>query len=157
MRVFGGTLGCSLAAQPVLDLISLVVGFAAWQRSLVRAKFNALAVALHGVGTLAAAPHPCGADFNIQEYWPAGILLWLLCALAGWWLLRDQVQETISLLLLPTWILCEWTARAQSYRWGDVYLGRMLAVIGALYLTAFLVRRRGLWRGFALRWARSPW
>ncbi len=132
-------------------VISLVVGFHL-AADLVRSKFNGLAVALHGVGTLAAGAvvFLVGQIFNIQEYWPAGILLWLLCALAGWWLLRDQVQETVSLLLLPAWILCEWTARAQSYRWGDVYLGRMLAVIGALYLTAFLSSKKRLVAGFCI-------
>jgi len=119
---------------------------------LVRGKFNGLAIALHGVGTLAAgaAVFLVGQIFNIQEHWPAGILLWLLCALAGWWLLRDQVQETISLLLLPAWILCEWGVRAEGYIWSDVYLGRMLAVIAAIYLTVFLNSKKRLVAGFCI-------
>ncbi len=132
-------------------VISLVVGFHL-AADLVRAKFNGLAVALHGVGTLAAgaAVFLVGQIFNIEEHWPAGILLWLLCALAGWWLLRDQVQETISLLLLPAWILCEWGVRTDGYAWSDVYLGRMLAVIAALYLTAFLNSKKRLVDGLCI-------
>src|ERR1019366_3032393 len=55
----------------------------------VRERFDRLAIVLHGVGTLAAgaAIALVGQIFNIQEHWPAGILLWALCALAGWWLL----------------------------------------------------------------------
>src|SRR5664279_3272323 len=105
-------------------LISLVVGFHV-AADLVRAKFSGLAVTLHGVGTLSAgaAVFLVGQIFNIQEHWPTAILLWLLAALAGWALLRDQVQETISLLLLPTWIVCEWWSRANGYAWDDVFLG----------------------------------
>ena len=72
----------------------------------VREHFDKLAIVLHGVGTLAAgaAIALVGQIFNIQEHWPEGILLWALCALAGWALLGDEVQQTISLLLLPAWI-----------------------------------------------------
>ena len=83
---------------------------------LVRERFDRLAIVLHGVGTLAAgaAIALVGQIFNIQEHWPAGILLWALCALAGWALLGDQVQETIALLLLPAWIVCEGIARTNG-------------------------------------------
>jgi uncharacterized membrane protein len=105
----------------------------------VRPNFERLAIALHGVGTVAAGASVflIGQIFNIQEDWPGGILLWCLCALAGWRLLRDQVQQTISLLLLPAWILCEWSFRTGSFRGSDAYGARMLAVFAALYLTAF--------------------
>jgi len=74
---------------------------------LVRTRFDRLAIALHGIGTVAAgaAIALVGQIFNLQEHWPAAILLWALCALAGWWLLGDQVQQTITLLLIPTWVL----------------------------------------------------
>ena len=106
----------------------------------VRERFDRLAIVLHGVGTLAAgaAVALVGQIFNIQEHWPAGILLWALCALAGWWLLGDQVQQTIALLLLPAWIVCEWIARTDGYRGSELMSIRMIAVIAAVYLTAFL-------------------
>jgi len=116
---------------------------------LVRERFDRLAIVLHGVGTLAAgaAIALVGQIFNIQEHWPAGILLWALCALAGWALLGDQVQETIALLLLPAWIVCEWIARTNGYRGSELMSNRMIAVIAAVYLTAFLGSRRKLVAG----------
>ena len=131
-------------------VLSLVVIFHL-AADLFRPKFEKLAITLHGVGTLAAgaAVFLVGQIFNIQEHWPGGILLWLLAALAGWALLRDQVQETISLLLLPTWIVSEWYSRADGYAWDDVFLGRMLAVLAALYLTAFVNSKKRLVAGFA--------
>lgn len=120
----------------------------------VRERFDRLAIVLHGVGTLAAgaAVALVGQIFNIQEHWPAGILLWALCALAGWWLLGDQVQQTIAMVLLPAWIVCEWMARTDGYRGSELMGLRMTAVIAALYLTAFLGSPRKLVAGvlFAL-------
>jgi uncharacterized membrane protein len=131
-------------------VLSLVVIFHL-AADLFRPRFEKLAITLHGVGTLAAgaAVFLVGQIFNIQEHWPGGILLWLLAALVGWALLRDQVQETIALLLLPTWIVSEWYSRADGYAWDDVFLGRMLAVLAALYLTAFVNSKKRLVAGFA--------
>ena len=112
-------------------------------------RFPWLAIVLHGVGTLAAgaAIALVGQIFNIQEHWPAGILLWALCALAGWALLGDQVQQTFALLLLPAWIVCEWIARTEGYRGSELMTIRMIAMIAAVYLTAFLGSQRRLVRG----------
>ncbi|HVP55379.1 MAG TPA: DUF2157 domain-containing protein [Candidatus Eisenbacteria bacterium] len=116
---------------------------------LVRPRFDRLAIVLHGVGTLAAgaAIALVGQIFNIQEHWPAGILLWALCALAGWALLDDQVQQTIALLLLPSWIVCEWIARTDGYRGSELMNIRIIAVIAAVYLTAFVSSQRKLVSG----------
>ena len=113
---------------------------------MVRPRFDRLAIALHGVGTVAAggAIALVGQIFNIQEHWPAAILLWALCALAGWALLGDQVQQTISLLLLPAWMICEWSARTDGYRGSSVMICRMVAVFAAAYLTAFLSEKKKL-------------
>ena len=113
---------------------------------LARPRFDRLAIALHGVGTIAAgaAVALVGQIFNVQEHWPAGVLLWALCALAGWALLGDQVQQTMSLLLLPAWIICEWSARTDGYRGSEVLVVRMVAVFAAVYLTAFLAEKKKL-------------
>ena len=79
-----------------------------------------------------------GQIFNIQEHWPGGVLLWALCALAGWALFRDQAQQTIGMFLIPAWIICEWTARTDGYRGSEVFLARMVTVFAAVYLTCFL-------------------
>lgn len=112
----------------------------------IRPRFDRLAIALHGIGTVAAgaAVALVGQIFNMQEHWPAGILLWAFCALAGWALLQDQVQQTISLLLLPAWIICEWTMRTEGYRGAEVLLARMIIVFAAVYLTGFLGEKKKL-------------
>ena len=76
---------------------------------LTRSSFEGFSTALHAVGTIStgAAIALVGQIFNIQEHWPAAVLLWALAAFAGWALLRDQAQQTLALLLLPAWIFCE--------------------------------------------------
>ena len=109
-------------------------------------RFERLAMVLHGVGTVAAgaAFALVGQIFNLQEHWPTGILLWALCAIAGWALLGDELQQTIAILLVPAWILGEWWARTAGYRGSDLYGARMLATFAALYLTAFVGSRKRL-------------
>jgi uncharacterized membrane protein len=77
--------------------------------------FHGLSTALHAVGTVAtgAAIALVGQIFNIQEHWPAAILLWALAALAGWALLHDQAQQILALLLAPAWIFCELAFRIE--------------------------------------------
>jgi uncharacterized membrane protein len=99
---------------------------------------------MHAVGTVSAgaAIALVGQIFNMQEHWPAAVLLWALCAGAGWWLLRDQFQETLTLLLVPAWIVCEWIQRTDGYGGSEVYIARIGAVLAAVYLVAFLHARR---------------
>lgn len=111
---------------------------------VVCTRFPALATAMHAIGTVSAGAVIAliGQIFNIQEHWPSAVLLWALCAAAGWLLLRDQFQQTFALLLLPAWIVCEWGDRASAYSGERVYIARLLAVIGVVYLTAFLRTRK---------------
>ncbi len=113
---------------------------------LVRPRFDRLAIALHGIGTAAAgaAIALVGQIFNMQEHWPAAILLWALCALAGWALLGDQLQQTMSLLLIPAWIICEWSERTHGYQNSESCIVRMVTVFAAAYLVAFLNERKKL-------------
>ena len=99
---------------------------------------------MHALGTVAAgaAIALVGQIFNMQEHWPAAVMLWALCALAGWWLLGDQFQQTLSLLLVPAWLISEWMYRASVYDGAQVYLARMIAVLAAVYLTGFLHSRK---------------
>jgi uncharacterized membrane protein len=108
------------------------------------ARFPAMATALHGVGTVAAgaAIAMVGQIFNMQEHWPAAVMLWALCAAAGWWFLRDQFQQICLMLLAPAWLISEWSYRADIYRGQEVYLTRMIAVLSIVYLTAFVRSRR---------------
>jgi uncharacterized membrane protein len=111
---------------------------------LARERFAGFATAMHALGTISAgaAIALVGQIFNMQEHWPSAVLLWALCAAAGCWLLRDQFQQTLTILLLPAWIFCEWMERASAYAGAETYFARMAAVVAALYLAAFLHSRR---------------
>lgn len=114
-----------------------------------REKYPATSSTLHAVGTIAtgAAIALVGQIFNIQEHWPAAILLWAIAALCGWMLLRDQAQQTLSLLLIPSWLICEWSYAADNHIGAEVYLGRFLFVWAILYLTLFIDTQRRVVRG----------
>ena len=43
-------------------------------------------------------------------------MLWAFCALAGWALLGDEFQQTLALLLIPSWLISERTYRANVYK-----------------------------------------
>jgi uncharacterized membrane protein len=112
--------------------------------AFTRHRFRGLSTALHAVGTVStgAAIALVGQIFNIQEHWPAAILLWAVAALAGWILLHDQVQQTLTLLLFPAWIFSELAYYSEGHIGEDIYLGRFLFVWAILYLTVFLHSRR---------------
>ncbi|MGB8031617.1 MAG: DUF2157 domain-containing protein [Terracidiphilus sp.] len=126
------TLVCAMVA-----VFHIAGGFA-------RPSFRGLSTALHAVGTVAtgAAIALVGQIFNIQEHWPAAILLWALAALAGWALLRDQAQQTLALLLVPAWILCELDFRMNGHIGEGIYMGRLCFLWAILYITFFLGSRR---------------
>jgi uncharacterized membrane protein len=117
--------------------------------AFTRESFRALSTALHAVGTVStgAAIALVGQIFNIQEHWPAAILLWAIAAVAGWILLRDEAQQILTLLLFPTWLFCELSYYSEGRIGQDIYLGRFLLVWAALYLTIFLGSRRGIVQG----------
>jgi uncharacterized membrane protein len=114
-----------------------------------REHFHSLSTALHAVGTVStgAAIALVGQIFNIQEHWPAAVLLWAVAALAGWALLRDEAQETLALLLFPAWILSEFAFYAHGHIGEDVYLGRLLIAWAVLYLTFFLGSKHKIAQG----------
>jgi hypothetical protein len=109
-----------------------------------RERFSGFGMTMHALGTVAsgAAIALVGQIFNMQEHWPAAVMLWAMCAGAGWWLLGDEFQQTLTLLLVPAWIVCEWSYRAEVYNGSEVYLFRMIAVIAGVHLTAFLHSRK---------------
>jgi uncharacterized membrane protein len=111
---------------------------------LTRPHFTGFATAMHALGTLSAgaAIALVGQIFNMQEHWPAAVMLWALCAAAGWLLLRDQFQQSLTLLLVPAWIACEWIERANGHGGASVYMARFLGITAAAYLAAFLHSRR---------------
>jgi uncharacterized membrane protein len=114
-----------------------------------RKDFRGLSTALHAVGTVStgAAIALVGQIFNIQEHWPAAVLMWAVAAAFGWLLLGDEAQQTLTLLLVPAWILSEFSYGAEGYIGENVYLGRFLIVWGILFLTFFLGSKRKINQG----------
>ena len=114
-----------------------------------RKRFHGLSTALHAVGTIStgAAIALVGQIFNIQEHWPAAVLMWALAALAGWILLHDEAQQTLALLLFPAWILSEFLLAADGHIGENVYAGRFLIAWAVLYLTFFLGSKRKIVQG----------
>jgi uncharacterized membrane protein len=112
-------------------------------------RYAALSATLHAVGTVAtgAAIALVGQIFNIEEHWPAAILMWAIAALAGWILLHDQAQQILTLLLFPAWIMCELEFYTERSIGQAPYLGRFLFVWGIFYLTMILVSRRRVVHG----------
>jgi uncharacterized membrane protein len=120
----------------VMGMVAVFHLGGAWARK----EYRALSTALHAVGTIStgAAIALVGQIFNIQEHWPAAILLWAVAALAGWVLLQDEAQQTLTFLLFPAWMLSEFSFYATGHIGADVYIGRFLVVWAVLYLTLFL-------------------
>jgi uncharacterized membrane protein len=117
--------------------------------TITRDKYPATSSTLHAIGTVStgAGIALVGQIFNIQEHWPAAVLLWAIAAFCGWILLRDQAQQTLSLLLIPSWLICEWMFAAENHIGSDVYFGRFLFVWAILYLTLFIDTERRIVRG----------
>ncbi len=115
----------------------------------VRESYPGLSTTLHAVGTLStgAAIALVGQIFNIQEHWPAAVLMWALAALAGWILLQDEAQQTLALLLVPAWMLSEIAFRADWHIGEWVYIGRFLFAWAIFYLTFFLGSKRKIAQG----------
>jgi hypothetical protein len=138
-------MGPGLRYTLVIGLVAVFHLAGAWARE----HFHGLSTALHAVGTIStgAAIALVGQIFNIQEHWPAAILLWAIAAAAGWILLQDEAQQILTLLLFPAWILSEFSFAAQGHIGQNVYLGRFLIVWAVLYLTLFLGSRRKIAQG----------
>lgn len=117
-----------------------------------RAGYYGLSTAFHAVGTLAtgAAIALVGQIFNIQDHWPAAVLLWAIAAVAGWILLRDEIQQTLTLLLFPAWIFSEFVFHTERHIGQGAYLGRFLFVWAVLYLTASVGWRRKVAQGILI-------
>lgn len=69
-----------------------------------------LAMALHGVGTVAlgAGIFLAGQIFHIEAHWPSGLLLWAIGAGLGWLLLRQWPQLALVAVLGPAWLTSAW-------------------------------------------------
>jgi uncharacterized membrane protein len=125
-------------------LVIVMLGVFHLAGAAVRDRYLALSSTLHAVGTVAmgAAIALVGQIFNIEEHWPAAILLWAIAALVGWALLHDQAQQILTFLLFPAWIFCELVFYTEGHTGQALYLGRFLFVWAIFYLTMILGSRR---------------
>src|SRR5262245_46857750 len=116
-------------------------------------RFQALATALHAVGTvcLGAGILMAGQIFNLQEHWPGGIMLWALGAWLGWLLLRDWPQAALAAILTPIWLSGEWIVATDNLRGGELIISESFVLLAATYLSALTVDRSGPVRR-ALMW-----
>lgn len=76
----------------------------------------AAATALHAVGSIAygGGVFLAGQLFHLEAHWPAGLLLWGLGAGLGWALLRQWPQLALLTLLLPAWLVSQWTLSCEA-------------------------------------------
>jgi uncharacterized membrane protein len=136
-------------------LVLLLTGLFPIAGALTMDRFPALAATLYAVGTICvgAGIFLTAQIFNLQEYWPSGILLWAVGALAGWLLLRLWPQCVLLALLVPAWLAGEWQVRTQGYSYSSRLILDGLLLLSLTYLTARIgaedsMPRRGLaWIG----------
>jgi len=133
-----------LGPGPRFALVVAMVAVFHLAGALVREHFRALSTTLHAVGTIAtgAAIALVGQIFNIEEHWPAAILLWAIAALAAWALLHDEAHQVLTFLLFPAWIFCELEFATEQHIGQAPYLGRFLFVWAIFFLTMILGSRR---------------
>ncbi len=99
-----------LSPDQRMTLVVAMVGGFHITGALALERFRALAITLHACGTVAlgAAIALAGQIFNMQEHWPAAVMLWAVGAIAGWLLLRDWPQFALAAVLVPWWLAGEW-------------------------------------------------
>ena len=113
---------------------------------LTRSRFAGFATAMHGVGTISAGAAIALTGQILQH---AGALAFCRHAVGSVRCVRlgfaaGSVPATLTLLLLPAWILSEWMDRANDYGGVDTYMARVLAVIAGVSHRAFWYRRRAV-------------
>ena len=106
-------------------------------------RFAVLSTTLHAVGTisLGAGIFLAGQIFNLQEHWPAGLLLWALGAWVAYVLLHDWPQAALAALLTPMWLGGEWLVTTGRWVWTDKTLAEGILLLAITYLTALLPNR----------------
>jgi uncharacterized membrane protein len=127
-----------LAQGPRMALALLLVLVFHAAGVVVTEHFPPLSVALHTAGTVAlgAGIALAGQIYQIEEHWPAAILLWACGAAVAWLLLRHWTQGLLAAILFPWWLAGEWVVRNP-----DAYILPVSAGICGLSFTYLTARR----------------
>ena len=116
-------------------------------------RFQALSVTLHAVGTVALGGGiaMAGQIFNLEEHWPAAILMWAAGATGGWLLLKQWPQALILAALAPAWLAGEYQVAFEHHYPKVTAVGLLItavAYIGARRVDKDTLERRALaWLG----------
>lgn len=101
-------------------------------------RLRSLGLALHAVGTVALGGgiFLAGQIFNLQEHWPGGVLLWAIGSSLSWLVLRDWLQATLAALLIPAWVISEWSVRTEHFSGSRRVIAQFVAMVAVTYLSA---------------------
>ena len=129
----------SLSPLSRISLVLLMVAVFHVAGAFTAGGFPHLSTTLHLVGTvsLGAGIFMAGQIFNMQEHWPAGIMLWAFGAWIGWELREDWPHAALIALLTPAWLAGEWIVATQEFRSaGPDVLSHGLLLLAIAYFTA---------------------
>lgn len=123
--------------QRFLLVLAMISGFHVAAGALMP-RLRSLGLALHAVGTVALGGgiFLAGQIFNLQEHWPGGILLWATGASLSWLALRDWLQATLAALLIPAWVISEWSVRTEHFSGSRRVIAQFVAMVAVTYLSA---------------------
>jgi uncharacterized membrane protein len=123
--------------QRFLLVLAMISGFHVAAGALMP-RLRSLGLALHAVGTVALGGgiFLAGQIFNLQEHWPGGVLLWAIGASLSWLALRDWLQATLAALLIPAWIISEWSVRTEHFSGSRKVIAQFVAMVAVTYLSA---------------------
>ncbi|MBV9438090.1 MAG: DUF2157 domain-containing protein [Acidobacteria bacterium] len=115
-----------------------------------------IGVALHLVGTatLGAGIYLAGQIFNLQEHWPGGVMLWALGAVLACVALRQWPQALMAAMLIPWWLVGEWTVATEHYAGAWTLAPQGLLLLAILYLSV-TPREPNRYLRIGLRWVGS--
>jgi hypothetical protein len=130
------------------SLVLLLVALFHVGGALLANRFPALSTTLHALGTaaLGAGIFLTAQVFNLHENWATGLLLWAIGAATGYLLLRDWIQAAALALLVPAWLIGQWTITTQWQSRGDRPLEIGLVLIAICYLSARIGGQEGTGR-----------
>jgi uncharacterized membrane protein len=121
-----------------MTVVVLMVGVFHAGGAAIAGRFEGLSIALHTIGTVAlgAGIALAGQIFNLNEHWPAAILLWTIGAALAWAALGHWTQGALTALLVPYWLAAEWTVRHPRLEGAFIPVAAGVCALSLTYLSA---------------------